>query len=106
MFHGVCIYACTGIYNMIQRRDALYKKSFITLVKIQYTLRVIQIRTLTHLNIRVCQFVNASIVSCMGKVTVVAYMYTLLLCILASIWTCQQMVYMYVKEENLPFMYL
>lgn len=69
MFHDVCIYACTGIYIMIQRRDALYKKSFITLVKIQYTLRVIQIRTLTHLNIRVCQFVNASIVSCMGKVT-------------------------------------
>lgn len=77
MFHDVCIYACTGIYNMIQRRDALYMKSFITLVKIQYTLRVIQIRTLTHLNIRVCQFVNASIVSCMGKVTCRLYVHTI-----------------------------
>lgn len=68
MFHDVCIYACTGIYNMIQRRDALYKKSF---------MRVIQIRTLTHLNIRVCQFVNASIVSCMGKVTCRLYVHTI-----------------------------
>lgn len=43
----------------------------------------------------------------MGKVTVVAKYVTIYVrTIYTSIWTCQGMVYMYVKEENLPFMYI
>lgn len=51
--------------------------------------------------------VNASIVGCIGKVTVVAKYVTIYVrTIYTSIWTCQGMVYMYVKEEKLPFMYI
>lgn len=90
------------IYDKIQSRECYemrrrLKNKITTLVEIQYTNKGAK-----PYRIRVRQFLNAPIVidRCMGAVT--KYATINVRSIYTSIWTCQEMFYVYVEEENLP----